>query len=265
MTDKKIAIFSGSSHFQGLGLEIELSKRYNSIDWLTKNGVNPNQPYITSDMNIHEKYRWSKLLSDKMGIKEWNCYGSNSPLGDGSDIQFFEKLLNDKIDLTNVSYIFQELTSATRLRYEYTIYTPSELLELMKSKKLSKSLKQELEQWLDDNENGLTYDRFKTLFKEVLNKYPKIKFHIINWYGSYFDLLTKDFKNNILNYIDKKSNPNHSFHNGLIDDGMVIRQTAFCYNSNRTWEVNWFDEHANKEGQKHVAEIIYRQINKPII
>jgi len=263
----KKAIFSGSSHFQGLGLEIELSDRYNSVEWLKENGVQPVIDYYVSDMDIHKYNRWPYLLSQKLGVEEWNCYGGTykSELGDGTDIEFLKKLLNHEIDVTNVSYIFQELTSATRLRWNFVSYTPAELIEMINKNKVHPKLIKELESWLDENEQGKTYSNFSTLFKEVLKKYPNIKFYIIDWYGSYYDLLSKEFQKNIFTYIDRNKKPNRSFHDGLTNDRLRINDSSFCYNSNRTWEVNWFDEHANKEGQKHISEILYKQIQKSLI
>lgn len=254
-----IGLFSGSSHFQGLGLEYELSKRYNSIEWLNKNGIKPIQTYIASDSDIHRKYRWSKLLSDKLNIREINCE-DNEYIPD-NDLEFLTNLLDNKIDTKYVKYIFLELTTLHRLNYEYRNYTAGELLKMLRTNSLTNELRQSINKWFHNIDNGITYELFKSNFITAQKKFPNIKFYIIDWYNTSDGNVINDFPHNTLLYPNYKS-----IYEGCYKNKQLIKDSSFCYNYyNKTWNIEWQDEHTNKDGQKHLSDIFYKQINKDII
>jgi hypothetical protein len=244
---------------------MELSDRFSSIKWLNENGIVSAHTYTKQDIDTHRNFRWSKLLSDRLEMDEWNVY-DDSNLGTGTDIQFFEKLLNDELDLTDVSYVFQEVTTATRMVTKFDTYTPAELLSLIGQKKLNDDIAFYLNKWLSENENGLTYKTFENTFNKVILKYPHIKFYLIDWYGSYFQKLRNTFSHRIIQYVNTKNERLHSFSYGLEQDKFRICDSAFCYTSNnKTWKTEWVDEHANKDGQKHISNFIYNYLNRPIL
>lgn len=253
------AIFCGSSHYQGLGLEYELSERYNSIDWLNKNGIQELPEYIKSDYDIHRKYRWSKLLSDKLNLIEWNC--ADDILLPDNDINLLNRLLKDWINVDEVKYIFFELTSLIRLHTDYNSHTAGELLELLNQNKIPKELTEEIKIWLYNNENGITYESFKSNFIKVKEKYPNIKFYVCDWYDSSDGKLNQDFNQNTLVFPNYKN-----IQEGLNKEKLTIKDSALCYNyKNITWDIKLEDLHASKQGHEIISEVFYKQINKSVI
>lgn len=258
MVGKK-AIFSGSSHYQGLGLEYELSERYNSIDWLNKNGIQELPKYISADYDIHRKYRWSKLLSDKLNLIEWNC--ADDILLPDNDIDLLNGLLKKSINVNNVEYIFFELTSLIRLHTKYDSYTAGELLELVNQNKIPIELIPQIKKWLDNNESGVTYNLFKSNFIKVKEIYPNIKFYVCDWYDTSEGKLKQDFNQNTLVFPNYKN-----IQEGLNVEKLTIKDSAFCYNYNNiTWDIKLEDLHASKKGHKIISDEFYKQINKSFI
>ena len=264
----KKAIFSGSSHFQGLGLEFELSNRYTSKDWLDENGVHcaNEQHYIAKDYLIFRNHRWSSLISKKLGVQEWNVCLNEKDLGHGLDLEFFDLLLNKKIDVTNVSYIFQEFNLLSRLRYELEVYTPTELLKVLEDNKIDSGFKDYIKKWLDDNDSGRSLEVWIDKFYKVKKMYPNIKFYIIDWSGIDFNNIKEQIPNDLLYYVSKKSKKSFpSFMNGLEQDKLLVTDSSYCYTSNnRTWNITWWDVHANKEGNEYISEMLFKQINKTL-
>jgi len=253
------AIFCGSSHYQGLGLEYELSERYNSIDWLNENGIQELPEYITSDYDIHRKYRWSRLLSDKLNLTEWNC--ADDKLLPDNDINLLNRLLKEWINVDDVDYIFFELTSLTRLHTKYYSYTAGELLELVNQNKIPIELIPQIKKWLDNNQSGVTYNLFKSNFIKVKEKYPNIKFYVCDWYGATDGKLKQDFNKNTLVFPNYKN-----IQEGLNVEKLTIKDSAFCYNYNNiTWDIKLEDLHASKKGHEIISEEFYKQINKSVI
>lgn len=263
----KKAIFSGSSHFMGLGLEFELSTRYTFKDWLDKNGVHSKEPYIEEDFLTWKNNRWANLISKKLGVQEWNCCENEIDLGFGLDLDFFDLLLNKKIDVTDVSYIFQEFTLLTRLNHEASVYTSGELLELIEKDKLDDGLKDHVIEWLVNNDSGKSLELWMDKFSKVKNMYPNIKFFIVDWNGLDFHNLQRLIPNNLLLYISKNNKKQYSsFMEGLKKDKLLITDSSYCYTSNeRTWDITWWDIHANKEGNIHISDMLFEQINKKLV
>lgn len=262
----KKAIFSGSSHFQGLGLEFELSTRYNLKDWLDKNGVQPIPEYIEKDYLVFKNHRWANLISKKLGVQEWNVCENELDLGIGTDLEFFDLLINKKIDVTDVSYIFQEFTLLTRLNHEASSYTSGELLELIEKNKLDNGLKDHVIEWLDNNESGKSLELWMDKFFKVKKMYPNIKFFIVDWNGVDFYNLKRLIPNNLLHYISKNNKKQFSsFMEGLTKDKLLVTDSSYCYISKeKTWDINWWDVHANKEGNIYVSDMLFKQINKTL-
>jgi hypothetical protein len=65
-------IFKGSSHTIGLGLDLELSNRYNDDDWLKENGIILPRPagFIDEDWYHINNNRWPKKVCEDLGKEE---------------------------------------------------------------------------------------------------------------------------------------------------------------------------------------------------
>lgn len=257
-------IFVGSSHFQGLGLEIELSERFQSVDWLNQNGVDGLHEIIESDENLQKENRWSYLLSQKLNIEEVNV-AQHHEFGSGSDVQFFNNLFNERFSLENVKYIFLELNSISRFPFYDTMITPIELENMLKHKTIDPNLKNRIEEWLYKSEKGITYQYFKENLERAIAQFPKIKFYVCDWYNLSRDKIEKDFPNNIL-YYTHKGKKYISILDGSRENKQLISDVSFCYKHNKiTWEVSYLDAHTNKEGQKYLSEIFFKQIKQELL
>src|SRR5210317_706995 len=85
MEKRNKAIFAGTSNTIGLGLELELSKRFQDDEYLQEcKNIPPiedeqsgYESYSSEDIEIHRKYRWPKLVCDYFNLEEINI---NDPI-----------------------------------------------------------------------------------------------------------------------------------------------------------------------------------------
>ena len=64
----KDILFKGTSHTQGLGLDLVLSQRYNDEAWLKENGVILPPNRTEEDWDNINNNRWPKILCDTLEI-----------------------------------------------------------------------------------------------------------------------------------------------------------------------------------------------------
>lgn len=274
ITRNKI-LFKGSSHTIGKGLELQTSKRYNDKNWLLENGVIlPNEPYTKEDIENQKKYRWPKIVCEKLGVEE----KMESELFNGKQYglrEFLVRLLNLPSEkLSDVSHIIFEPQS-TRFFHDNETWTPSEMLLFLDDKSIPESSKKFIYDWLDNfDENVL--NGFE-LLKSCIEKHKDVNFLFFYFYGTGLDRDIVETKEKYSDIFDKTI---YFTYNGKTTDclndilelnKLKIVHRAYCYTAridvigNQRWPVGkYVDSHASVEAQDMIAENVIRYIKQNI-
>lgn len=257
MKIKERSIFIGSSHFQGFGLEYELHPRYQDVLWLEENGVHgPSKGprRYSEDEYFVQKNRWTYLLSEMMRTEEMNIH-ENPLFANGNSIRFLNDVYHNIIDLWNVKNIFLEFNGLVE-----------DGLKLRNQDKLI-DIQKKLKESNDDNSflKGKTkIIEFHERLNQVKEKYPNIKFWIINTFGLESDLFRKLFKGDILEYYGRDGKNYKSLLEGCFSDKHLLSDSCFCFtHSHPTWDYTVDDIHLNKKGNEYIARMYFLQITNP--
>jgi hypothetical protein len=110
---RNIAIFAGGSITMGLGLELEMRPKYNDHEWLKENGLKQPLPRDEEDKVYWRQYRYSKIVSERLGLTEFNIHDKHEYQIGGNamdtlwylnrDVEKFSDLMKD------VKYVFLEV------------------------------------------------------------------------------------------------------------------------------------------------------------
>ena len=267
-------LFSGSSHLQGIGLVVEKSKKYNSIDWLQKHGLNSPLEYADNKIEhqLEIENRWSYLLCKKFGVNELNVR-ENPKYGNGGNNDTLYMLLNDKITLNDtITNVFLEPSFTRWTRADGKVFTPSELINYLETPK-SKSDMESIGLFLEEIENSTSIQNYTKTLNSVKKKYPKVKFWLI-WFNPFCDellkrpelqILKKDSLNSIIYDGWKQKLYNYSVMDGFLKyyeyKNKLIHQVSNCYKDPQ-WEVTYYDTHIGSQGQLDLSNLIYEYILK---
>lgn len=262
---KKI-IFSGSSHTQGIGLQLELSKRYNDIDWLKKNNVILPHNWTGEDFEIIRKYRWTRLVSDAVGYEEIVCNDIHKNWMYNSTDVLHRMLELSETDTQDIIHFFIEPQMLRFISKEKIQYTPTEMIHLLGDPKTDETLREQIHGFIETFDEIQTAKDYIDLFCSARDKHPHINFHLILWYSTIVNL-PNEYRSKIephlvsieINGI-KSTNINYL----LEKNGLRIENSAFCYTHNTgEWSDGGYkDLHASKEGHRIVAENIINRIIK---
>lgn len=256
-------IFKGSSNTLGLGLELELSKRYNDVDWLKENGVILPHEYTEEDYTHINQNRWPKLVCDSLNFKEYNDSNVN-------DLEFFDFLVymmnSNKDEFNDVAHIFLE-PQIFRALYKSNLYTPAEMYNLLKTSN-DLELVQFIEDWITNFDESKELEKLVDIVDFLKLKYSEIEFHLIMWYGS-VDLSDYIFEKlkDILVYFTINNKTSYHINELLTKNKLRVLDSAFCYKKridligNRRWKIGGYEDgHANLEAQSLIADNVINRI-----
>ncbi len=262
---KKI-VFSGSSNTQGIGLEIELSKRYNDLDWLKNHNVILPHRWIQEDFNNIRKFRWPKLVSDALGYVEIVCNDTHKDWMYNSTDVLFRLLELKPTDTTDIGHIFIEPQMLRFISKDKVQYTPTEMIHLLGDPKTDETLREQIHGFIETFDELETAKNYIDLFCAARDRYPHIQFHLLLWY-SIIPIPPKEYMDKISdNLVSIEINGQKSTNiNYLLEKNKLrIEDSAFCYTHNTgDWHDGGYrDLHASKKGHEIIAQNIINRIIK---
>ena len=262
---KKI-IFSGSSHTQGIGLQLELSKRYNDVEWLKTNNLILPHKWIDEDFEIIRKYRWPKIVCDRLGYTEIVCNDTHKDWMFNSTDILLELLNLESEHIKDVAHIFIEPQMLRFISKDKIQYTPTEMIHLLGDPKTDETLREQIHGFIETLDEEQTAKDYIDLFCSARDKHPHINFHLLLWY-SILPMPPKEWMDKIKsNLVSIEINGITSTNiNYLLEKNKLrIENSAFCYTHNKgKWSDGGYkDVHASKEGHRIVAENIINRIIK---
>lgn len=267
---RNIAIFSGASNTFGLGLEIELRDKYNDDAWLKENGMNIPNPREPEDIPFWKEHRWTKLVSDDLGLVEYNIHDSfihdSHPLG-GNAIETLWMLNKKdpklKETLENTKYIFLEISflrwwdeflhgSNDGKEYPNTIL---EIIDLINNKDSDNTVVAQALEWVKNLDEKIYWEQAFKKYKDFKNEYPDIEFVFVPWYAGVPESIINEFKHE---FVD--TNEYNGMFQYIQDNKLTVGDFAKAYNGD--YEYNRKDDHPSKLGHRHVANFVINHVNK---
>jgi hypothetical protein len=264
-------IFKGSSHTIGLGLDLELSQRYNNENWLKENGIILPRPqgFIDEDWYHINHNRWPKKVCEDLAKEEHDFNNidrlKKTPLSDF----MLELSITPKELLSDVDVVIYE-PQITRFFHKDVQFTPTEMLKKINDSNVPDSEKQILYDWLDNHDEYI--ENSLKLMELCIEKHNQIKF--LFFYFSGYDYLTEKIKNypkieeRIIKFtINEETSPSLSL---LISKHKLrVCDTAYCYThrvdefGNERWKIgDYVDEHAGVLAQEMIAKSVIKHITK---
>lgn len=262
---KKI-VFSGSSHTQGIGLQLELSKRFNDVVWLKENSVILPHDWIAEDFQHIRKFRWPKLVCESLGYEEIVCNDTHKDWMYNSTDVLYRMLELNETDTQNIAHFFIEPQMLRFISKEKVQYTPTEMIHLLGDPKTDESLREQIHGFIETFDEERASKDYIDLFCNARDRHPHINFHLVLWY-SMIPQPPKEWMDKIrTNLVSIQINGVESTNiNYLLEkNGLRIENSAFCYTHNiGEWSDGGYrDLHASKEGHRIIAENIINRIIK---
>ena len=293
MSKKNKAIFAGTSNTMGLGLELELSERFQKDEYLMncknippvdEQGTGYDE-YTDEDKENQRKYRWPRIISNYFNLEEINI---NDPIVEhpieslyeirqAVDIVFnlYDRRESEDVKklLSETKYIFLEFGYIrwwedelhgvnTEFRWPTT---PSEIDKFLKSKDIDFEKKQKAIDWLNNVNPIELWERTLNKVNLMKESFPHIKFILLAWgiNSDVFNLeLTKKFSDNFIKMPNVDENDFHSadIGNFLSQNRLVIKDTVKAYN--KKYKSKWLyeDYHASKKGHEIIANQIIKKL-----
>lgn len=185
-SDMNKAVFVGCSWSWGQGLELASPTSY-GVDW-----TNRSQQWrelTTEQLDFIQTHRWSKRISDKLGLKEVNL--SQPGNSNGKSLSTLIEYIQNR-GVNDVSTIFFQLTHPFRsfsLDLEgSTPMTGWELAQSIESGLKSGKLDiREVDNTLHQNfevmgeRYGIFLKELTKWFDELRSEYPHLRIHLIEW------------------------------------------------------------------------------------
>jgi hypothetical protein len=267
---RNIAIFSGASNTFGLGLEIEFRDKYNDDKWLKENGMMLPLPREPEDVPFWKEHRWTKLVSDELGLEEYNIHDAfiheSHPLG-GNAIETLWMLHKKdpklKKTLENTKYIFLEISSlrwwdeflhgsGDGKEYPNTIL---EIIDLVNNKDSNNGTVAKALEWVENLDERIYWEQSFKKYKDFKNEYPHIEFVFVPWHEGIPKNIIDSFKSEFVDvgkYV--------GIFGYLKTNNLTVGDFAKAYNGN--YKYNRKDDHPSKLGHRHVANFVINHINK---
>jgi hypothetical protein len=266
---RNVALFTGGSVTFGLGLEIELRPKYNDDEWLKQNGLTLPIEREDEDKIYWKSNRYSKLVSDKLGLIEYNVHDHyESQIGCCAIDTLW--IINRNVDkfstlLENVKYVFIEIGFVRW--WDENIHgmnnegkfptTINEILIFINNPENDYFITSNALDWLNRFDADVYWEESFKKYNEIKNLYPEITFVILPW--------SVDGNNNLLNekFDGLLKNDIVEFENGSIfeflkQNKLLVCDVAKAYNGN--YNYNLKDEHPSSEGHKKIAKRIVEYI-----
>ena len=257
-------LFSGSSFTQGIGLQLELSKRFNDSDWLKQNGVILPHQWCTEDFNNIQNFRWPKLVCNELGYNEIVCQDiHNDWMYNSTDL--LSKLLDtDSTDIVDIKHIIIEPQMLRFISKEKVQYTPTEMIHLIGDPKTDAVLREQIHGFIETFDEEQSAKDYIDLFCKVRDRHPHIHFHLLLMYA-FIPTISNEYEQKIRkNIITMSINDiiSTNIHQLLTANKLLIRDSAFCYtHNNGQWnDGDYQDLHPSVEGHQLMAENIINRI-----
>ena len=259
-------VFAGSSHTHGIGLELELSSRFNDTTWLKENNIILPHEWIEEDFEHIRKHRWPKLVSDGLGLKEIVCNDTDMDWMYNSTDVLYQMLKLNENQTQDIKHFFVEPQMLRFISKDKVQYTPTEMIHLLGDPKTDEQLRKQIHGFIETFDEEQATKDYIDLFCNARDRHPHIQFHLVLWY-SYEPIPTDEYMNKIQrNLVSIKINGEASTNiNYLLEKNKLrIENSAFCYTHNvGEWSDGGYrDVHASKEGHRIVAENIINRIIK---
>jgi hypothetical protein len=262
---RNVALFTGGSVTFGLGLEIELRPKYNDDKWLKENGLILPLEREDEDKIYWKSNRYSKLVSDELGLIEYNVHDHyDSQIGGCAiDTLWIINRNESKFSsfLETVKYVFIEIGfvrwwdenihgMTNENKFPTTI---NEILNFINNPDSDYFVTSNALDWLNRYDADVYWEESFNRFNELKTQYPEITFIILPW--------SVNDNNNVLNekFDRLLKNQMISFENGSIfeflkQNKLLICDVAKAYNGD--YKYNLKDEHPSSRGHKKIAERI---------
>jgi hypothetical protein len=287
------AIFTGTSHTAGLGLEMEFSERFQDDNYLTnicksippvEHSSGKYEVYTEEDINNHKKYRWSKLVSDKLNVEEINVndIGSNKIKiihESRNSIDFILNLSQKIYDtevvdlLSKTKYIFLEIGYIRW--WETDLHgsdggekwpsTPAEIINFIESPHTKLKDKQKAIDWVYNFNPYSTWNVSLNNINLIKNSFPHIQIVILGW-GVHANVIEMAKNKNLLDLFVKIDEDNSDFylkyriHEFLLKNRLCIKHVVMGYNSKYKDKWLYEDEHASSKGHLIVSDLVIKHI-----
>ena len=267
---RNIAIFSGASNTFGLGLEIELRDKYNDDTWLKENGMNIPITREPEDIPYWKEHRWTKLVSDELGLVEYNIHDrfihESHPLG-GNAIETLWMLNKKdpklKETLDNTKYVFLEISflrwwdeflhgSNDGKEYPNTIL---EIIDLINNKDSDNTTVAKACEWIKNLDERVYWEQSFKKYKDFKNEYPDIEFIFVPWHDGVPQNIIDELKGEFVNTGSYKGMFEYIQKNKL-----SVGYFAKAYNGDYKYNIK--DDHPSKLGHRNVANFVINHINK---
>jgi hypothetical protein len=262
---KKI-LFSGSSHTQGIGLQLELSKRFNDLDWLRTHNVILPHTWTQEDFENIRKFRWPKLVSNRLGYTEIVCNDTHKDWMYNSTDVLYKLLELNPTDVSDIAHIFIEPQMLRFISKDKVQYTPTEMIHLLGDPKTDETLREQIHGFIETFDEIETAKNYIDLFCSARDRHPHIHFHLVLWKSlipqppdEYINKIKDNLVSIEINGV-KSSNIDYL----LEKNKLRIENSAFCYTQNTgEWSYGGYkDLHASKEGHSIIAQNIINRIIK---
>jgi hypothetical protein len=266
------ALFAGGSITMGLGLEIELNPMYNDHEWLMENGLQLPLPRTEENKQYWKSHRYSKLVSEKLNLKEFNIHDHYEYQlgGNAMDTLWFVTKDNDKFKdlLDNVKYIFLEIGFIRWWNEEVHGFdnnnqfptTINEILDYINNPNSEFHVTSLALEWLNKFNQDVFWEESFKKFQTIKQQNPEIEFVIIPWtLDRDNNLLTKKIDDILKDYIIKFDDYNSGM-DFINSEKLNISDIAVGFNGD--YEYNHRDLHPCVKGHELICEFILKHINK---
>jgi len=292
------AIFAGTSNTMGLGLELELSERYQDdyfLENVAKNippiedGASKNMDsYTDEDIQNHRKYRWPSLVCDELNLKQLNLNDISNDdylkYFGGGDIRQAVDLVYDLFDRRDDEVIKNLLdeTDIVCLEFGYIRWwdtklhglgsgyvwpeTPTEIENFLKDESVPIEKKQKAIDWLNEVNPIELWERTIKRIKVLIDDFPDIKFILLAW-GVNQDIFRMGITKQVMNHFvefDGKLETHHKkdIANQLNFRKLTIKDNTKAYNLKYKHKWIYPDYHATSKGHRLVKDMVLKKINE---
>jgi hypothetical protein len=263
---RNVAIFSGASNTFGLGLELEFRDKYNDDNWLKENGIFLPLKRQQDDLKYWRKYRWPKLVSDDLGLIEYNIHDKGNIMLGGNAIETMWILLIDNKEIKDLmertKYVFLEIGYARwwdaslhgsndGKDYPNTII---EIIDLINNPKSNREVVRKAIEWVNIHDPDTIWKESFETYNKLKKTYPEVQFILLSWnadYTTFGPSVAEDFV---------KTKHYMGIHSYLKNNKLLIGDVAKGYNGD--YKYNMKDEHPSSLGHRNVANMVINYINK---
>lgn len=287
------AIFAGTSHTLGIGLELEFSERFQDDEYLT-NVCKQIPPvgefdeelkvYTEEDIFNQKKYRWSRLVCDKLNLEEVNIndFGGSiyNILNNNRQAVDCVLDLNQKKDnpevveiLSKTKYIFLEFGYIRW--YEQELHggkdgnkwpsTPAEIINFIERPDIPVKDKEKAIDWVNKVDPTLLWETTLKSIQDIIYSFPDIKFILLGWKLPYSGIETArkfNLDSFFLKLEDDKliDQERYRIDTFLKVNKLYIKDRVLAFNKKYSSKWLYLDTHACSEGHRIIADAIIKKI-----